>query len=97
MRKPTAIELDDRPRTQLDVIARAVGCQLSTIGDVEQLAGINIQSISQRAALWGQFSYLSAEPPQRMFDAVMDHCASIALKRIARGDLCLIPTRFGES
>lgn len=92
MRKHPLAHALDRPRTQLDVIARAAGCHLSTVADVEQLAGVDVQSFSQRSALWDQFAHLSDAPLQRRIDAVMDYCASIALRRLARGELCLIPT-----
>jgi len=74
-----------RPRHRLDELARQAGICLSSIGDVEQLAGI-----TERQALWGQFRHLYGAPTQVLIDAVMDHCSEIALRRITAGELCLV-------
>ncbi len=81
-----------RPRLQLDERARAAGCHLGSIGEVEQLAGVDVQSHKDRTALWQQFSHLYHGPTQTLIDAVMDHCSAIALKRLDRGELCLLAT-----
>lgn len=81
-----------RPRNILGRLAANIGCNLSSIGDVEQLAGVNIQSNAERTALWWQFRDLFSGPPAATFAAVMDHCSKIALERIERGELCLIRT-----
>lgn len=83
-----------RPRHILDQRARAVGCSLTSIGDVEQLAGVNVNSETERRALWEQFRHLFGAPTQDLFDAVMDHCAAIALRRLEAGELSLVPTRY---
>lgn len=64
-----------------------------SIGQVEALAGINIQSEAERQQLWVQFRHLYPGQPQVLVDAVMDHCAAIALKRIKRGELSLLPQK----
>jgi len=79
-----------RPRALLDDVARAAGCHLSSIGDVEQLAGINIKSNAERTALWQEFRHLYSGDTQVLIDAVMDKCSAIAIERIKRGELCLI-------
>ena len=84
----------DRPADVLSRKARDVGCVLGSLGDTEQLAGIDVRSHAERAALWNQFRDLFVGPTQVLFDAVMDHCAEIALARIERGELCLLPTRY---
>lgn len=81
-----------RPRAILDAAARLVGCSLSSLGDVEQLAGVDPRSDAERTALWAQYRHLFDGPAEVLFAAVMDHCSAIALDRIARGELCLLPT-----
>lgn len=81
-----------RPRQKLGELARQSGTHLSSLGDVEQLAGVDIRSDKERRDLWNQFSHLFSAPSQELIDAVMDHCAALALKRIARGELCLVRT-----
>lgn len=76
----------------LDDAARQIGCRLGTLGDVEQLAGLNIQSEAERRDLWNQFRHLFSGPTQNLLDAVMDHCSAIALTRITKGELCLVRT-----
>ena len=66
-----------------------------SIGQAEALAGINVQSRSERQALWDRFQHLFAGDSQRLIDAVMDHCAVITLKRVKRGELSLLPRRPG--
>ena len=83
-----------RPRQKLGELARQSGTHLCSLGDVEQLAGVNINSDKERGDLWNRFSHLFNRPTQELFDAVMDHCAAIALKRIAGGELCLVRTRW---
>lgn len=62
-----------------------------SIGQIESLSGVNIQSDAERQQLWVQFRHLYPGPPQVLVDAVMNHCAAIALKRIKRGELSLLP------
>lgn len=83
-----------RPSQVLNNKARQVGCVLGSLGDTEQLAGIDVRSVPERKALWDGFSHLYRGPTQVLFDAVMDHCAEIALAKIERGELCLLPTRY---
>lgn len=83
-----------RPHHKLGAMARKVGCSLTTLGDVEQLAGINIKSNAERRELWAQFRHLYQAPTQQLVDAVMDHCAAIAIRRIKAGKLCLVRTTF---
>jgi len=73
-------------------MARQAGCSLGSLGDIEQLAGVNIQSDDERRELWGKFHHLFLAPTQELVDAVMNHCAAIALRRIQAGELCLIKT-----
>lgn len=83
-----------RPRQQLDQMAAQVGCRLASIGDIEQLAGIDVTSEDERRVLWPQFRHLFRAPTQQLFDAVMDHCALIAIRRINAGELCLVKTAY---
>lgn len=64
-----------------------------SIGQAEALAGVNIQCEAERWQLWQQFRELFYGDTQVLLDAVMDHCAKITLKRIKRGELCLLPSR----
>lgn len=66
----------------------------SSIGQIEALAGINVQCHAERSALWQQFRHLFAGDTQTLIDAVMDHCASIALTRIKQGELSLLRARY---
>lgn len=65
-----------------------------SIGQWESLAGINIQSHAERTELWNKFRHLFSGDNQQLVDAVMDDCAAITLKRIERGELCLVPARY---
>lgn len=65
-----------------------------SIGQAEALAGINVQSESERKALWDQFKHLFSGDSQTLIDAVVDHCAIITMGRLARGELCILPARF---
>lgn len=62
----------------------------TSIGDYEQLAGVNTESEEERRALWSEFRHLYTAPTQVLFDAVCGHCAAVALERVERGELCLI-------
>lgn len=55
---------------------------------------MNIQSEDERRELWFQFRHLFNAPTQQLFDAVMDHCSAIALRRISAGELSLVETRY---
>jgi hypothetical protein len=78
------------PKERLNAMA---GHALSSIGDFESLAGIDTCSDRERAQLWNRFRHLYQGPTQPLVDAVMNHCAEIALHRIAAGELQLIPRR----
>lgn len=89
-RKRIKPPLSTRPRDQLVALARAVGSNLSSIGEFEALAGIDLQCAAERSALWWQFRHLFTGPSQVLIDAVVDCCAGIALQRIAAGELALV-------
>lgn len=76
------------------VLRRLGGWSGSSIGHIEALAGVDVHSHSERTALWAKFQHQFVGPSQQLVDAVMDHCAAIALSRIKRGELSLIPVRF---
>lgn len=78
-------------RARLRARAQAVGCRLGSIGDLEQLAGVDVRNQAQRFALWWQFRELFAGPTQPLIDAVMEACATEALRRLDAGELCLLP------
>lgn len=78
------------PREQLRELARQAGCSLTSIGEIESLAGVDVRSHAERHALWFQFQHLFKGPVEDLFEAVMNHCAEIALRRIATGELCLV-------
>jgi len=86
-----SVKTKQRP---IDMLKKLSGHCGGSIGQVEQLAGINIQSKAERAALWGKFRHLFSGDSQELINAVMDYCAEIALKRIKAGELCLVPARF---
>ncbi len=65
-----------------------------SIGQAEALAGVDVQSHAERTALWKQFAHLWTGDSQTLVNAVMDHCATITLGRIARGEVCLLPVRY---
>jgi len=65
-----------------------------SVGQLEALAGVNVQNEDERRALWGQFAHLYSGDKRVLLDTVMDHCAAIALRRINRGELCLLPSRY---
>lgn len=75
----------------MDRLKKLSGVYSGSIGQWEALAGINVQSQSERKALWDQFRDLFNGDAQTLTDAVMDHCAQITLKRIKRGEMCLLP------
>lgn len=79
-----------RPSEKLKRIGNWTG---GSIGQIEALSGINVQSASERKALWDKFKHLFAGDAQTLVNAVMDHCADIALTRIARGELSLLIKR----
>ena len=78
------------PRKLLDQLGGWCG---GSIGQMEALAGVDVQNQAERKALWDQFRHLYAGPTQALIDAVMDHCAEITLGRIGRGELCLLKVR----
>ena len=89
----------ERPRDLLFRKACQAGCFIGSIGDYEQLAGIDIQSESERRALWWKFEALFLGPSQPVIDAVVDHCSQIVLDAIDGGRLCLLgrPARVLQS
>ncbi|MDT8992736.1 hypothetical protein RQP54_17825 [Curvibacter sp. APW13] len=74
-----------------EILRRLGGWSGGSIGQAEALAGINIQSSAERWALWSQFQHLFSGDSMKLIHAVSDHCAMITLKRIERGELCLLP------
>jgi hypothetical protein len=78
---------DVRPRERLNALLRD---PCTSIGDYERLAGVDTQNHGERHALWQQFQHLFRAPTQVLFDAVLGHCASITLQRVAAGELSLI-------
>jgi hypothetical protein len=80
----------ERPRDKLYRLGGWVG---GSIGQIEALAGVDVQSVEERRELWWKFSHLFGAETQLLFDAVMDHCSSVALNRIARGEMSLLPAR----
>lgn len=89
-RRKARMPQSDRPRDVLFRKAREGGYTLGSIGDYEQLAGINLQSEQERRALWWKFQSMFHGETQTLFDAVVDHCAAIALIEIEQGRLCLM-------
>lgn len=77
-----------------ETLRRLGGWTGGSIGQAEAMAGINVQSLAERTALWKRFEHLfTGDDTLKLVDAVMDHCASITLRRIKRGVLCLLPHR----
>jgi hypothetical protein len=70
-------------------LRRLGGWSGGTIGQLEALAGVNVQSDIERRALWDQFKNLFFGDTQTLVNAVADHCASIAIERMKRGELSL--------
>lgn len=81
-----------------DTLNALCGRRLSSLGDFERLAGVDTCNDAERSALWAQFSHLNAASiagdHQPLFDAVTNHCARIALERLARGELTLLPPGY---
>lgn len=76
-------------------ILRRLGRWIDTsIGEMESLAGVDVQCHAERQELWEKFRHLYGAPSQQLIDAVMDHCAQLTLARIQRGELCLLPSRY---
>lgn len=71
-------------------MAHAHGFHLGSIGEYEALAGVDVQSLAERKALWDQFRHLYTGASQTLIDTVVDHCARIALQRVAAGELSLV-------
>ena len=82
------------PERTLRALQRRGGWVGGSIGQMEALAGVNVQSHAERTALWAKFRHLFCGPSETLVDAVMDHCAAIALRRIECGELSLIPSRY---
>jgi hypothetical protein len=80
-----------RPTEKLRLLGGWVG---GSVGQAEALAGVDVQSVEERSALWTQFRHLFVGDSRDLIDAVMDHCATITLRRLARGELCLLPFRY---
>lgn len=77
-----------------ETLRRLGGWAGGSIGQAESLAGINVQSETERKELWDQFKHLFSGDTQVLIDAVVDHCAAITLGRVKRGELSLLPTRI---
>jgi len=77
-----------------ETLRRLGGWSGGSIGQTEALAGINVQSESERKELWDKFKPLFSGDSQTLIDAVMDYCAAITLQRIALGELSLLPARI---
>ena len=77
-----------------ETLRRLGGWSAGSIGQAESLAGINVQSVDERKALWDRFKHLFAGDSQALIDAVVDHCAVITLDRIKRGELSLLPCTY---
>ncbi len=82
-----------KPRPS-ETLRRLGGWAGGSIGQAESLAGINVQSESERKALWNGFKHLFSGDSQTLINAVVDHCAVITLGRIKRGELSLLPSRI---
>lgn len=82
-KKPKAV----RPQDQLNALLRN---PCSTVGHYETLAGVDIVNPAERHALWQQFRHLFQAPTEVLFDAVLSHCACLALARVAAGELSLL-------
>ncbi|CAN7618035.1 hypothetical protein LJR189_004625 [Acidovorax delafieldii] len=77
-----------------ETLRRMGGWSGGSIGQAEALAGINVQSDTERKALWDQFKHLFTGDSQTLINVVVDHCATITLDRIRRGELSLLPNRI---
>lgn len=77
-----------------ETLRRMGGWPGGSIGQAEALAGINVQCDTERKALWDQFKHLFIGDSQVLINAVVDHCATITLGRIRRGELSLLPSRI---
>lgn len=74
-----------------EVLKSALGARTGySVGDFELLAGIDTCNDAERQELWRRFRHLFVGDVQTLFDAVCDHCASIALARVNAGELCLL-------
>jgi hypothetical protein len=78
-------------RQQLAAMCHPIGCTLTSIGDIERLAGINTQCERERTNLWRPFVHLGEPGGADVVDAVMEHCAQRILGRLQAGELSLLP------
>lgn len=78
-------------RQQLTAMCHPIGCTLTSIGDIERLAGINTQCERERTNLWRPFVHLGEPGGIDAVDAVMELCAQRILGRIQAGELSLLP------
>jgi hypothetical protein len=68
----------------------------TSIGCVEQLAGINTFDEAERKALWFRFQHLFTSPGlQAPMRAVMAECKRMAAHRVNAGELSLWPRKQG--
>lgn len=81
-----------------EVLQRLCGGRLGSLGDFERLAGIDTCNAQERIQLWSQFRPLYAlsfqGSHQPLFDAVTNYCATVAMQRVERGELCLLPASY---
>lgn len=77
-----------------ETLRRLGGWASNSIGQMEALAGVNVQCQREREALWSKFRHLYFGDTETLLKAVMDHCAKITLERIKRSELSLLPIRM---
>ena len=78
------------PSQPAETLRRKCGWAGGSIGQMEALAGINIQSERERQALWAKFKHLYGGDSQVLISAVMNHCARIVVRRVKKGELSLL-------
>ncbi len=64
--------------------------RLWSLVDFERLAGVDTECNAERVVLWRLFQHLYGGSRQEVAEALADHCATIALARVADGRLSLI-------
>lgn len=79
-----------RAREVLNRLMLSAGVESSSVGELEQLAGIDTSSHAERWAVWEKFSERFEGDLQAMVAAVMEECSVRTLHRLADGAMSIV-------
>ena len=88
--------MGDGARQAMELMWTSAGLGGSSVGELEQLAGIDTSSHAERWTLWESFSAKHTGQLEAMVADVMEECAVRTIERIARGDLAIVSREVGE-